>query len=356
MKSFEHGGNVIRTARETGRRPDEILDFSASINPLGLSGQVRAAVEAALPGVVHYPEVDAASLAAALAAYHDLPEEHFLPGSGSTELIYLLPRVLRPRHALLVAPCFSEYERALQQTGARIDFFTLSPAENFRLDPLRLLHHIGKDCDLVMLANPGNPSGVGLAPEAVEEIARGVREQAIVVVDEAFVDFCPERSVLERLTRHANLYVLRSLTKFYAIPGLRAGYLVGPVRGVAHLARGREPWSLSVPALAAARACMQTEEYRRRSLDVIPRWRAGLRDGLEKLRLEVFPGEANYLLARLPDNGPDAAGLTGALSKRGILIRDCSNFAGLDSCFIRVAVRTEEENRRLIEEMGALLR
>ena len=355
MKPFEHGGNIIRTARELGRSPEEILDFSASINPLGIPEQVRAVLEAALPDVVHYPEVDAAGLTAALAAFHDLPEGHFLPGSGSTELIYLLPRVLRPRHALLVAPCFSEYERALLQAGTRIDFFALSPTEDFRLDPLRLLHRMKPDCDLVLLANPGNPAGVGIAPDAVEEIARGVREQAIVVVDEAFVDFCPSLSVLDRLTRHSNLYILRSFTKFYAIPGLRAGYLAGPERGVSHLARAREPWTLSVPALAAAHACLRADEYRRQTLELIPCWREVLRAGLEGLGMVVYPGEANYLLGRLPENGPDAAALAGALRDKGILIRDCGNFAGLDERFIRVAVRAGEENERLLEEMGTVL-
>jgi len=357
VKPFDHGGNVEQAARELGLRPRDMLDFSASINPLGIPSPVQAAVEASLPDIVHYPEVDGSGLAKALAIYHDLPAEHFLPGSGSTELIYLLPQVLKPHRALLIAPCFSEYERALLQVRAQIDIFPLNSAAEFRLDPLHLLHRLHRlepDTDLIMLANPANPTGTGIAPDTVEEIARAVRAQAIVVVDEAFVDFCPERSVLDRLPRHSNLYVLRSFTKFYAIPGLRAGYLAGPPHGVARLGRAREPWTLSVPALAASFACLQAEDYRRRTLAEIPRWRSDLRAGLEKIGMQVFNGEANYLLTRFPESGPDAAEITLALRKQGILVRDCSNFAGLDGRCIRVAVRTPQENSRLLGRLSEL--
>lgn len=355
LGSFDHGGGVERAARELGLSPEEILDFSASINPLGAPAGVLRAVEQVLPGLCRYPEIDAASLVEALAAHHRLAPAHFLPGNGSTELIYYFPRILRPRRALVVTPAFSEYERGLGQAAAAIDRFPLLPEEDFALDPARLLHAVAGDTDLLWLANPGNPSGAGLDPELIEELAHAVREQALVVVDEAFVDFCPQRSVVGRVPDHDNLYVLRSFTKFYAIPGLRAGYLVGPVRGVALLAEAREPWVLSAPALAAAKACLKEEEFRQRTLAILPALRRPLAEGLAGLGLTVFPAEANYLLARLERAEHTAAGTAGLLRQRGILVRDCASFPTLDERYLRVAVRSEGENRRLLAELENIL-
>lgn len=351
----EHGGGVARAARELGVPVSEIVDFSASINPLGIPEGVLAASREALGEAMHYPEIDAASLAEALAAHHGLPAAHMLPGSGSTELIYLFPRVLRPRRALLVTPAFSEYERSLVQAGTQIDVFPLRAEEQFRLDPERLMRAVDPATDLVMLANPGNPTGAGIDPEMIEQIARAVREQALVAVDEAFVDFCPERSVLGRVPDHGNLYVFRSLTKFYAIPGLRVGYLAGPSRGVARLAEHREPWALSAPALAAGQACLGEARYREQTLSLVPKLRKDLAAGLESLGMTVFPGEANYLLARLEHAGISGAAVAANLRSRGILIRECTGFPPLDGRFLRVAVRTAEENRRLLEALAKAL-
>lgn len=349
---FEHGGAVEQAARELGLPVEAILDFSASINPLGMPPAVLQAARQALERAVHYPEVAAASLAGALAAHHDLPGAHFLPGCGSTELLYLLPRVLRPRRALLVGPAFSEYERSLKQAGTAIDLLPLLPEEGFRFEPARLLQRLRADTELVLLANPGNPTGAAIDPAAIEAVARAVREQALVAVDEAFVDFCPERSLIKAVSHHGNLYVFRSLTKFYAIPGLRAGYLAGPAAGIARLAAAKEPWTLSTPALAAARACLGEEAFRQRTLATIPPLREGLARGLAALGMTVFPSEANFLLARLAGEGAPAARLAAQLRRRGILIRDCGNFPSLDGRYLRVAVRSEEENGRLLQALA----
>ena len=349
-----HGGAVVQAARELGKPLDEILDFSASINPLGMPKEVLEAAREALRHAVHYPEIDGSSLASALESAHGLPADNFLPGSGSTELLYLFPRVLRPRRALLVVPAFSEYQRSLKQAGTEIDIFPLSPEDDFRLDPCLLMRHLHPETDLVLLANPGNPTGAGIDPFVVETIARGVREQALVAVDEAFVDFCPKLSVLGAVGLHGNLYVFRSLTKFYAIPGLRAGYLAGPAAGIARLRAAKEPWTVSVPALAAAETCLGQEDYRQRTLATIPDLRKDLARGLADLGMRVFPSEANFLLARLEEGGQTAPRLAAELRGMGILIRDCSNFSALDERYLRVAVRNREENARLLQAISEI--
>jgi threonine-phosphate decarboxylase len=355
MKRFTHGGDVFRVARELGLPPSAILDFSASINPLGMPQGVRQAALAALEQSVHYPEPDAASLTAALADHLGLPADNILPGTGSTELLYHSARVLRPRRALLVTPAFSEYERALQLIGTEIDFFALSPEDGFRLDAERLLRRLMPETDVILFANPGNPSGVGVEPKIVEAVVQAVREQAMVAVDEAFIDFSPHLSVMDRVARYSNLYVFRSLTKFYAIPGLRAGYLAGPAHGISLLAASRPPWPFSTVAQAAAEACLREEAYRQQTLQLIPVLRRELAAGLGALGLTVFPSVANYLLARLEEGGQTAAEVAAALRGRGILIRDCANFPPLDARYFRVAVRTAEENEKLLAALREVL-
>ena len=145
------------------------------------------------------------SLREALAAHYGLPVENLLPGSGSTELLYLLPRVLKPRRALLITPVFGEYERALLQTDTAIDFFPTRPNENFQLDLQRLLRVVHEETDLIMLANPGNPAGTVLDPELIEALIQRIQGRGVVAVDEAFADFCPNCSVLKRVLDHGNL-------------------------------------------------------------------------------------------------------------------------------------------------------
>jgi threonine-phosphate decarboxylase len=255
---------------------------------------------------------------------------------------------------LLVAPAFSEYRRALALAGVAVDLFALEAADRFHLDLPRLLQALRPDTDLLLLANPANPSGAAIAPHVLEHLAEGLAGRALLAVDEAFADFAPQLSILAQLGQHQNLCVFRSLTKFYAIPGLRAGFLAGPPPLIDRLAAAQEPWTLSTVAQAAAQACLAEEDYRQRTLALLPAWRAALAAGLQALGFTVFPAAANYLLARREDGGT-ATDLAGRLRQRGILIRDCSDFFPLDGRYLRVAVRNEADNARLLQSLEDIL-
>jgi len=351
MSRIVHGGGVARAARELGLAPSRILDFSASINPLGMPPEVREAVLASLEEAVHYPEIDAASLRQDLARHHGLPEACLLPASGSTELIYLIPRVLKPRRALVVAPAFGEYARALELAGGIPDRFELRPENGFALDPEALLAAMSPETDLLILANPGNPTGLGIDPELLRYLARKLSGRARLMLDEAFVDFCPQRSLTSEVEKHPELLVLRSMTKFYAVPGLRMGYVAACAPLASRLAAAMQPWSLSTPALFAARACLPLEGYRVRTLEAIGALRSELSEGLAALGCFVLPGEANYLLLRLP-GGRLGSEVAARLYHRGILVRTCSDFLPLDDGWLRVAVRGSEANARLLAALG----
>jgi len=345
-----HGGGVDRAMAELGLAREAIHDFSASINPLGAPPQVQQALVAALARIGDYPEIEAASLRAELARFHCLPEENFLPGSGSTELIYLLPRVFRPRRALLVQPCFSEYAPALQQAGCMIDAVSLSAENDFDFWVDEILAAVKEETDLVLLANPGNPTGVAIAPEQLFSLATQL-DDCRLVIDEAFIDFSPERTVIAQVQTLPNLLVLRSMTKFYAIPGLRLGYLAGSSADVAQLIAAKQPWTLSNLAIAAGKACLDSGQYRQETLAQIARLRCQLQTGLEALGVEVFASVANYLLCLLPTALPDAVELKALLRQQGLLVRSCEDFTPLDERYLRLAVLDAEANETLLSAL-----
>ena len=352
----DHGGDLLRRAHQLGLSFDALLDFSASINPLGTPDGVLKAAQRALLRLEHYPEIDALSLVEALAKYHDLPPENLLAGSGATELLSLFPHVFKPRRALLVTPSFSEYERNLRRENTTIDYFPLTAENHFQLDVGRLLQQMKVATDLVLLANPGNPTGAGIDPRAILELTEKTCGKIKIAVDEAFVDFCPQRSVIGNVTQYPNLFVFRSLTKFYSIPGLRAGYMAGPAEEMVRLAAAKDPWTMSTPAIEAAKACLEERSHRQETLAVLPTLRQQLAEGLSALGCEVFPSEANFLLMRLPGKGSDAGQLCDQLLAAGVLARDCANFHSLDRHYLRVAVRSSADNSKLLVAMKSAFR
>lgn len=352
----DHGGNLRALAEVVGVTPDQLLDFSASINPLGLSPRVEAAIRAALPSVVHYPDPGASALREALAAYHGVSPESVLPANGATELIYLLVKTMPPRRALILHPAFSEYEAALELTDARLDHALLDEADGFVPRLPEMLPRLA-DYDVVILANPNNPAG-SVIPKSnlLAMVEAADAAGTVLVVDEAFIDFVEEASLKIELARFPRLLLLRSLTKYFALPGLRVGYALASSPLVARLSRWKEPWSVNALAEAAGIVALADREYQEQTRRLVPRWREEFRSRLQEFpQLRVFPGAANYLLVRLLDPRFTAPELKVRLLAEQIAIRDCSSFRGLGPAFIRLAVRRPEEQEVLLEALDRCL-
>ncbi|MBI1921403.1 MAG: threonine-phosphate decarboxylase [Geobacter sp.] len=347
-----HGGNIFAMARNLGLRPEDILDFSASINPLGPPPTALEAIRSVCDNLVHYPDSDATELRHALARYHGIAPENICAANGSTELIYLLPRLARGRRALVVAPPFSEYARALVREGWEFDYFLLSSKEDFVLSASRLELELRKGYDLLFLCNPGNPTGRLLPISEIKEIVACCSETGtFLALDEAFIDFREEESAKHFICSAGNGIVLRSMTKFFAIPGLRLGYAIGSQEIIADLAAMREPWSVNTLAQAAGVAALADSDYTVRTRQYVARERECLAAGLLEIPgLKPYQSDANYLLIEILA-GPDATQLQSQLLEDHILVRDCSNFHGLNDRFFRVAVRTTEENGRLLQAL-----
>jgi threonine-phosphate decarboxylase len=348
-----HGGDVYHLARSLGIKLAELLDFSANINPLGFPPGLTEAVQEAMHEIVHYPDRRCLALRQDLAAYHHLTPEEILVGNGSTELLYLVARTLKPRRGLIVTPAFSEYEHALTVAGVPVAFQATSEAHHFAMHEV----FAAQAGDLVFLAHPASPSGVLLDPELLVAVAARLDAAgAYLLLDEAFIDFVEEASFKSHLSRFPRLMILRSFTKFFGIPGMRLGCLLAVPELVTRLAAAQEPWSVNTMAQVMGRACLADREYMARTRTLIAQERKILLDRLAALPgLTLFPSAANYLLVKLNQPGATTAKLREQMLAHRIAIRDASNFRGLDERFFRIAVRGREENGRLLQALQECL-
>jgi threonine-phosphate decarboxylase len=355
-RPFSHGGTVYAAARHLGITPEEVLDFSASINPLGPPEGVRKAVIDAFDRVVHYPDPEATELRESLARHHGLMPGQVCPANGSTELIHLLPRLFPGGRALIVAPPFSEYAAALGKAGWDIHYFLLEPEHGFALSLPDLGNRLADGFDLLVLANPGNPTGALIPFVQIAGLLELCAEAGTVpVIDEAFMDFCEEKSAVSLVVNDGRGVVLRSLTKFYAVPGLRLGYAVAATGVIERLTGQVPPWSVGTLSQAAGVAALADEGYREQTLRLVAGERAFLTAVMTSISgLRPYPAAANYLLVELT-GGVNAAALRARLFPRGILIRDCANFIGLTDRFFRVAVRGRKENERLLAALAEVV-
>lgn len=357
-KSLNHGGTVISIARKLGVSPESILDFSASINPLGPSPGVRKAAKEAFELVGHYPEIGSPALCKALSAYHSIPVNNIAVANGSTELIHLVPRLFRRAagRALLIAPNFSEYANALELAGWQCDYLTLTHKNSFELDCNRVAEELAKGYDLLFFCNPGNPTGKLYSLDDVETLYRLCRSSGcFFVLDEAFIDFEEESSAKLLIPASDSGLILRSMTKFFGFPGIRIGYSIASPDVTSRLKRFLPPWNVGVIPQAAALAALADIKQCKRTVSIVEKERRHLADSFSKLKgVKVFESAANFLLIRL-DSGLTATELQEKLLEELILIRDCSNFEGLDNRFFRVAVKGETENKKLLLSVAGIL-
>ena len=346
-----HGGDWASYQREHGVLP---LDFSASVSPLGLPDSVRAAVADALDHADRYPDPACRELRTALARAHGVTPEQVICGNGAADLIYRAAYGLRPQRALVCDPTFSEYAQALEQAGCAVEHLPLKTAEGFSLDVDALLGELGSGgFDLLVLCEPNNPTGRVTPRQDLLRVLRGCAAAGTgLLVDECFNDFLDDpaaHTLTPFLGEFPNLLVLKAFTKLYAMAGLRLGYgLCSDPQLLARLEAAGSPWSVSTPAQAAGLAALGDKTYRNRVRSLVRAERPRLAAALAARGFEVVPGEANYLLFYAADPA-----LGQELAARGVLVRDCSGFRGLAPGWYRVAVRTSEDNGRLLAALDA---
>ncbi|SFU83517.1 threonine-phosphate decarboxylase CobD [Xenorhabdus koppenhoeferi] len=352
----EHGGNIIEVAEKYGLSASQLIDFSANINPLGAPERVKTLIKNQLACIEKYPDVEYRHLHQAIATAHQCDYASVIAGNGATELIYAVVRYLSPKRALLLIPSFTEYHRALHHIEAEIIEYPLTEDAGFQPD-LRLLDvlaNIQPDC--VFIATPNNPTGLMPDNQFLQSLVEYCEIQAIsLIIDEAFIDFIPDnRGMFPQFPANKHLYILRSLTKFFAIPGLRLGYLLsGNIAGIAEMKRQREPWSINAFAALVGEILLDDHSYIAATHQWLKSQQHYLWTHLTFFpELTVWPPSANFLFFRCHKLNID---LWHSLLKHRILIRHCQNYAGLDEHYYRIAIRSERENQRLIAAMQQVL-
>jgi len=351
-----HGGNIGRLAEKAGIPTADLLDFSANINPLGPPEDLRRVISSHWDMLSHYPDPEASALLTAIADRYQIDPCRIIMGNGSTEILYAIPRALAAKRAVIPEPCYADYRRAAALAGLPVITLSLKSSNGFAIEPAEIAS-IPQAGDLLFIGRPNNPTGAVPDYDDLITLAKDY-PQTFFVVDESFADFDPEcQSVMA--SELANLIVVRSLAKFYAIPGLRLGFATATPELTVQLRRYILPWSINTLAQAAGIVALGDEEYGNRTRESVSRLRRDLTNELSNIAgLKVYPSHANFLLVELTKHKLSARQLSDTLLGHGIAIRVCDNFTGLPdggANFFRLAVRTTNENQRLIAALTTIL-
>lgn len=349
--ALKHGGDRQSYFIKYGKEP---LDFSANTNPLGVPLGVHKAIRDAASLCDRYPDLLCRELCDNLGKALNIPREWILCGNGSAEIIWRLAAAKKPNKVLLCAPTFSEYEAAVRCFGGCVVYHYLTPENDFKLDR-SIFGSLSADIDMLFLCNPNNPTGITIEPELLREIAIHCHKNGtVMVVDECFNGFLdiPEKhTLLSSMEQNPQLVILRAFTKLYGMAGVRLGFCMSSnVELLKELMLSGQPWAVSTLAQSAGIAALREKSYLLESREVIQKQRAYLIEGLETLGLRVFHGEANYLLFYT-----DNVMLEQQLQKCGILIRDCSNYVGLNGGYFRIAVRNYDDNHFLLQAIASVV-
>ena len=342
---YEHGGDIYTYGQEK-----TLLDFSVNINPLGPGEAVMKAAEQGVLQMTHYPDSRCRKLRAATAKTYGVGEENIVFGNGAAELLFLLAFAKRPRRALVTAPAFSEYERALSAVGCTVEKIPLRRDRQFDLGE-EVLEVLTEKTDMLFLCSPMNPTGRTIHPELLERILKKCAKLEIfVVLDECFGEFLEDQEIvrknIDHMKQYPNLFLLRAFTKIHAMPGLRLGYgFCSDKKLIETMEQMRQPWSVSTAAQEAGVAAIQETDRVEKTRRYVAKERRWMERQMERLGISYIPAEVNFMLFRGRED------LWERMLEQRILIRDCSNYDGLSKGDYRVAVRTREENVRLFQAL-----
>ncbi len=345
-----HGGQYKR---------EGLMDFSVNIPQLNLGVAYKDLLMRSIDKLSDYPEIDGRQAREALSTYLKWPADQIVLGNGATDLIYLLSRAMQLKRTMVLEPTFTEYRRALEQSGTTVFEYVLNSDFGFHLNTEKLAKSINnKGCEALFICNPNNPTGQFFTTTEIESILKGVTvEKFLLVIDESFIEFKDRAShhdVMRQLMVRFNVLVIRSMTKTFCVPGLRIGYLFGSEGSIKQVKNYRDPWALNRFALESIPYLLKDRSH----LEQLQNWcesESGyMKASLEKLeRIEVFDGHANFLLIKL--DHPNQAIWHDALIDKGFYLRTCMDFRGLDASYFRIAVKDRQSNKALLNAMKETL-
>ncbi len=353
-----HGGNPQAMAELYGSDPEVIIDFSASINPLSPPGCISQLLLETPRLVRAYPDPDCTAVTQKISQATGVLENWIQVSNGSTELIYHLPHLFqRNQEIAILDPCFSEYEKSFSTAGFKTHSIALSPIKDFQITPAELFARLDiiPQLGAFVLGHPASPTGKlynSLMPHLKEYCEK---RNIFLIIDETFIDFSPtNNSAWELLGKNCNLIIIRSLTKFYSIPGLRIGYGILHPDQIRKIKPHQYPWSVNGLAQAIGSEVVFDTSFQKNSMDWIKSENKFMYQALNAIHeIEVYPSEANFFLFRVRDNISNAdKGLYQYLLSQSLLIRNCGNFRGLDESFFRISLRERLDNQKLIDAIS----
>ena len=343
MERFTHGGDIYGNTNVE-------LDFSVNTNPFGMPDAVRRALISHVGEYERYPDPQCRALRSSIALHENVPEHMVICGNGAADLIYRVCLAVKPREALVCAPTFTEYERALESVDCNVTHHYIKHENKFILSD-DIERQLAPGLDILFLCNPNNPTGRLIPQDTLARILRRAGENRTkVIIDECFLDFSEGVSAQKYLTEMPGLVIIKAFTKIFSIAGLRLGYLLASDAALMkRIEAAAQCWSVSVPAQIAGIAALTCESWIGETRRFVAEEREFLSRRLSELGLTVFPSEVNYLLLRYENP------LYAPLLKKGILVRDCGNFAGLDASYIRIGIKTRNQNLRLINAIEEII-
>lgn len=347
-----HGGNIYKLKRDNGI---EVLDYSSNINPLGVPNSFKKAVIENFETLEKYPDIDYIELRTAIGDYNNCHIDNVVVGNGATEVLFLYMKAVKAKKVLIIAPTFAEYERAARAAGRDVKFFPLS--KDFSLNENMLLEFI-TDEDVVVMCNPNNPTGKFQNLEKIKKIADFLeRKNKKLFIDEAFIEFVDDwKDKTAFLLKHKNIFILRALTKFFALPGVRLGYgLTYDESILDEIKNIREPWSVNGVAEIAGKTMLLDTLYIHETENWIKKEKLWFYEELCKIdNIEVTPTETNFILVKLLND--NAKSFRKKMIENGVLVRDASNFMFLDESYIRLAIKDRKKNEQVLEALRRVLK
>jgi L-threonine-O-3-phosphate decarboxylase len=348
MASLGHGGNAKEISRKNNLEYDKIIDFSANINPLGMPKSVEKAIIKGLSQIERYPDITYFELTRAIGEFENVNRENIILGNGAAEVLFNVVRGINPKKALILAPTFSEYEEATRAVYGEVIYYELKEEDNFHIQD-DIFNFINDRLDLIFICNPNNPTGVITSRDILIKIlVKAQKHNVKVLLDESFLDFVQGNlSMISYISEYDNLIIIKSLTKFFALPGLRIGYgLCSNVALKEKLKKISPAWNVNILAEIATKAGLKDENYINESIKNIIKEKEYLHKELSQIKeLKVYEPSVNFIFFK----NLNSINLKEELLKRNILIRSCSNYESLNSHYYRIAVRNHEENFILVK-------
>ena len=350
-----HGSDLEKIEQIYHIKKEDIISFSANINPLGVSEELRKTLAEKIDAITTYPDREYTSLRKSIGNYVNTDYNHIIVGNGSTELISLFMEMIQPKNAVIIGPTYSEYEREISLGGGSSIYYPLREEDNFKLDITSLEKELKAEVDLLVICNPNNPTSSAIKTTDMRRILDLCKERDIfVMVDATYVEFADYMETITGipLTKYySNLLILRGVSKFFAAPGLRLGYAIcGNIDLLKEVNKKKNPWTINSLAVIAGETMFSDEEYIAQTKSLISSERKRVCNILYECKnIKVFPPAANFVLVKILKKDITAEDLFENAIKKGLMIRDCSTFPFLDQKYIRFCFMSPKQNDALLK-------